>query len=429
MNNTFKALERLLTNLMFLLVFFSYFKVIPFIDAENQPVAAVFAAMLLLLFPKLPALAPFTLFASITVLWACVSILLRSDEFFGIVLRDLFTILAPVTVYLAAKGRLQYIRANVILWTIAIWFVVSCIQYFQFLEIFRGPLTAVLGGAISRFSDTAAGIRGVSGLASEPAIAAINIFSMMLAIWLFFIQRVISKSVFFLSLAAIAVMIVSNGSGSMLIYVLTILMSAVVFGVRYSRALAGFFALTAIIIVIASPLSRLGQIVDMVSAINFQNLNLLKLSADIGGLRWPTIYVSYLTPLFFPVTLFGAQNVEFIATGAAVGVDIRTLVTNSGVDSFKPPSYGAFVALNFGILGVVVLAYWIVRKYPRVWKIADNLEIGPEVKTIIVCAMFMILGFSITASPLPWLILAQVDYALQIRAPKIGPPFPLLRNQ
>lgn len=417
--NPLSGVERLLTNVVFLLTFFSYFKVIPFIDAENQPVASIVAALLLLLFPKRSSLAPFFLLSTLIVIWACVSVFVRPDNLFGTVVRDLFTILAPLLVYLAMRDRMHFIRPAALAWTIWIWFVVVCIQYFSFLEVFRGPMMAVLGGLISRFAEESigGGFRGVTGLASEPAIAAINIFCMFLSAWLFYIQKAISGRLYGAFLVAIGIMCVANKSGSLYLYLALLLATCAYYGVRYTRIMivAGFGAILVAIGLGDFGYSRLGQILEMLANVDWERFDPMRLAATLGGLRWPTIYISYMTPLFHPVTFFGAQFNEFLATATAINLDIRTYIPDSGVDSHKPPSYGAFVSLNFGLIGAIVLFTWAVRNYSRVWRQIAGWAAAPQIRVILICAMFLIIGFSITASPLPWVILAQIDHVLQGR--------------
>jgi hypothetical protein len=418
-------------NVIIFLNFFPFFKIIPVIEAEIQPIAGVVSIIYIFVYDlldkqrqKLYAKAyPFIIIIIAYLLAAFFFIFSGSRLELSYIVQALSIFIAPLVVYLVLNERMNLISLKMFRWSLYSWFGLTFLQ-----AAFPGLLNAtgislVLGAVTSRFS-AEAGVndRGVGGFAPEPSYSAHIILLMFaIAIFLYRKQRITRResivmiccslfmvvanqsatvgSFFILFIVAYGFWEILQGGKGKIYFILGLIvfMAIGLVGIAFfPQALLQirFFAIFADILGIGSSGRSAG-------------FDIAEISDSYGSVRALGVQFGYeclsLTNGFgLGLGGYGPYSME-LAKRSKVG-ELSPLIFTYGDDvPIKPYSYGSFVAMDLGLLGLVTLSLMFF------WSIVMNLK---KVKKIspyaFACFVLFVMGVYFnqpTSLPAHWLLL------------------------
>jgi hypothetical protein len=205
-----QALQFTLLNLAFVFSIFCYLQILPFSSAvEIQPIGAIFAALYLLTAPQQVS-ATFLAYAACISVYALLGPVAASFETY-------LAVLAPVTICVALRGKLDLLSPRVFLASLYVWFLIGASQsFFPDLQQALG-LERLLETLVARYSGrplTEAGGRGATLLAPEPSYSAHTLFLFFVFVLFFSRRGDISRRATACALAAVAAMVLFNRSGT-----------------------------------------------------------------------------------------------------------------------------------------------------------------------------------------------------------------------
>jgi hypothetical protein len=418
-------------NLIIFLNFFPFFKVIPFIDAEIQPIAGVISLIYIFVYDLLDnqrqriyaKAYPFIVIIIAYLLAAFFFIFSGSRLELSYIVQALSIFTAPLVVFLVLNDRMNLISVKMFRWSLYSWFGLTFLQV-----TFPGLLNAtgisfLLSAVTSRFSaEAAVGDRGVGGFAPEPSYSAHIILLMFaIAIFLYRKQRIKKResivmiccslfmvianqsatvgSFFILFIVAYGFWeILQGGKGKIYFILGLILFCAVgVVGMAFfPQALLQirFFAIFAEILGIGSSGKSTG-------------FDISEISDSYGSVRALGVQLGYeslahTNGLGLGLGGYGPYSVE-LAKKSKVG-ELSPLIFTYGDDSpIRPYSYGSYVSMDLGFLGLISLSLMFF------WSIVMNIK---KVKKIspyaFACFVLFVMGVYFnqpTSLPAHWLLL------------------------
>jgi PIN domain nuclease of toxin-antitoxin system len=429
-----RGVKRFLVNLTFFFCFFAWFKVLP-IEAECQPIAGVVAALIILLWGVKRNHITVTLlwFMFLLAGYYLVSIVVR-PELLSKATLDLIAYCIPLFVVLALSDKLDYLSVRLYFVVLALWLVMGIVQYFDLLGAAGKAFEPFANLIINRWhSSRWDAIRGVGFFASEPSMASRSVL-LFLATGLFFrATGRIDKRQFRLVLLATAAMSLLNrsGTGAVLCGLFVIgFLAGYLFSLASRGKLTSIVRVTAYalllssaMVLVFSQLTKSGYRSRSIDSIQVANAAIVKQGrldmhalTRIGGFRFPTLYVGYLS--------LGDQNglghgisswrTEFDRVAKLCGVNLMQLplmASEKALKVVKPSAYAATVAFDAGIPGLFLLLFFLALfLVPSRGVIKTPFLFGVRT-ALFLSASLHILAFGLISIPTPWLMLA---YAKQM---------------
>ena len=411
----------LLINMCFLLSFFSYLRLLP-LAAENQPIAAGIALVVVLLFglpvdPKTWAVAGL---AVVAIFHTLLALLGTSDLIAEIVLNG-FGYIAPLVVFLAIWRFAGHLSAALFESVVWFCFVVGLIQSLDALEALRPTLDTVLGSIFSRFVAGRFEDRGVGLIFSEPAVAAYYVLLFFCTTLVFAHQGKLTRRRTYVLLLLQLVMGYQIQSGTLFILVAFVAAAVAISAFCVGRLRLALQIPLSIVLFAAAVIAlngaeviempRLNALIATASSMELHDWHdALTYSVLAGGHRLPSLLVGYGGFLQEPWGRGPASwlsDLSMVSEFLNIDLYALPLAETDSVQAFgyvKPAAYGAAVALDFGILGLLALATllgFITRDAARapapvrVWSL-----------TLALLGTFIILVHGVVLSLVPWILLA-----------------------
>jgi hypothetical protein len=431
--------KSVLTNIIFLLCLFPFFKVIPFIDAEVQPIAAVFSVVYIFFnLKKIPKylVKPLVLYLILLILLLGYSFQLVSIDSIKMAnLIESFAIfIAPLAVFTALAGRLRYVSVKLFSVSVSLWFLLSFFQLLFPSILDSLGISSILELSISRYSSSAfGGGRGVGGFSSEPSYAAQIIVFMLVYSCFLYKHCLIHKKMFWGLLIQIVFMIFANRSGS-------ILLMAAVFMIPY-YALKSIKSLKLVIQSVSLLILAIGvlpytlsylpnvsdfrmyQVMsDAASAFSGSSggINLVEFENSQGSLRNISIQVGYLN-IFRTGGLgsgIGGWGSDFLNAMEDVGFPINSVVYFSSDPSLvankKPFAYASLLSFDTGLLGLLSFSSILLISAKKRFRVGKNQRSKKVDSLSMACFIYALFGLflnSPSSLPIPWLIFLLFMYA------------------
>jgi len=314
-------IKKLLLNSTFLLCFFPFIRIVPFITAEAQPIAVIPALLYLISFKRsrffhsysLPYLLGIFFYLAISITQIFFNPLNNISA--SAILESFIIFMIPLIIFLALLDNLNLISVKLFKTCIYLWFALSTMQYFfPSLLIYLG-VDRVLGTLIARFSSSAiGGTRGVVGFSSEPSHAAQIIFLMFLYCTFFYNNNKLKIWSYYLLLLMCILMCLFNRSTSVALFLIVYFLFHFVFKalfifknkiqnfhkikVKKQNLFIVTFILLGISIIVPQLLtkSRLADVMFLLSYTKISPFNLfslLKFTIALGDLRFISVYAGY----------------------------------------------------------------------------------------------------------------------------------------
>lgn len=426
-------MKKLLLNSTFLLCFFPFIRVIPFITAEAQPIAVIPALLYLVIFKRSRFLHSYSLpYLLGIVLYLAISITqIFLNPFNNIsasaILESFIIFMIPLLIFLALLDNLTVISVKLFKNCIYLWFALSTIQYFfPSLLIYLG-VDRVLGTLISRFSSSAiGGTRGVVGFSSEPSHAAQIIFSMFLYCTFFYNNNKLKSWDYYLLISMCIFMCLFNRSTSVVLFLVVyfflyftfktvfILKNKIHIFHKFKVKKKTFFIATFILLgisIIVPQLLTKSRLADVMSLLYYTEISpfnlfsLLKFTIALGDLRLISVYAGYFNLILthgFGSGL-GSWSTGFLDTLQESGINPFSIpyFLVYGFVNMKPHAYGGLVAFDMGLIGLILLTYMF---FLLIVKHLKKYQTLPYSIACLGSAIFMIYLNSLTSLPTGWLI-------------------------
>jgi len=424
-------LQTAFVNLIFLLSFFPFLRVVPDIEAEVQPIAGLLAGLFILLYRfKLDqqAFACFVILALI-VIYTLVSTLLEYELTTTVFQGIAYSM--PILIFLALKDSLPLLSKRLYLAVLFLNLAVGLLQYFGAYEpivsFFRLDLlfprsagTLELGGG-----------RGVSLFTPEPSYSAMIIMQFWASAIFFYVRRQTSRIEFPLLGAVIVTMVLLNRSGTGIVlcalfavgylsglswlaryklrYLASILVGAVLF-------IFSWTLLSSSILSDAQEINiRFVTLMRKVMDREFWGKNLDEMMAEIAGKRYLTVYVGYYS-LFTSMGLgygIGSYATKFFEVSVLGGVDFSTYAVFGELERFasqlKPDSFAAAFAMDTGLLGLAAVTYLAVGCY--FYRNRSGVVLTAQMPLrlgMFFVAFYTVFFHTATSLPVPWVFLAII---------------------
>lgn len=440
--NIMKLLNKyFLVNSVFLLSFFPFIKIIPFITAEVQPIAIIFASIYLIFFKKknFPKLyvAYYVLMILIYLGVGLVKIIINSQPEVTIshILESTFILLSPLIIFLALFDNFYLISVQCLRFSLYSWFLISVLQqYFPSILATTG-IASILSTIISRFSDEAlGGSRGVAGFAPEPSYASFIIMLIFTFAIYFYKVRKINKRELKLMVCVCIVMTLLNRSASIFIlfaiffifYNFTFLLENVKFALKNRRSiknllklflgisflmisLIGLYLLTGMVNFL--PQSRIFDLLSAFSSLSHHEQiglsEILELTNSLGSERSISVYVGYFNAVdtYGIGSGIGSWGSNFLDALEKAGFNpskIDFFIYN-GFRNSKPFAYASLLAFDMGIIGLISLSMIFIASIIRRLRISP--QITPYGWACLGLSIFMLYFNSMASLPTGWLIL------------------------
>jgi hypothetical protein len=415
-----------LINLIAFLTFFPFFKVIPNIDAEIQPIAAFFSIVYILLYDInkwrniYNKTLPYILVLGIYFLFACFSFM-KGEIAAPYLSQSISVFLAPLAIFIVLLDRISLISISVFKFSIYSWFCISFCQIFASPLLNMTGISFILSNIIARFSaETVSAGRGIAAFAPEPSYSAHNIL-LMLAFSIFYYRRQeISKREFSVMIAMTIFMVVSNQSGTIGLFMSSFAVSYGIFEVvkggknsaivlNIVMLLVGILVIFIILFPAILEIRFFFIISEFISSITGQagkSFNALEFSDTFGSARGSSVQVGYES-IFYTNGLglgmggWGAKSVEMARKTKVAEISEYLFVY--GDTPIKPYAYGSFVAMEMGIIGLISMSvmFFII--------ILERLKIERNISSFsFACLCLFIIGVyynAPTSLPAHWVLL------------------------
>jgi hypothetical protein len=421
--------KQLLVNLAFFFSFFPFIRVVPWIDASVQPISALLAFVIILLFGVKKDR------VCVTVLLLVVAVLgylmIGMARGVSIVQAVYLTVgyLMPLWLFLALRDNSRLLSVKVYLAAVGIYLIVGALQYFELL-VWSEPH---LGPVFPNISSPPKEPRGVNFVATEPAHAG-TIIVLMLVTGLYFYQtgQLSRRGINWIAVA-VAIMFFLNRSGTVLVLLSLFVLAYACMSAMYRPVLVNARLLAIILAVVIALWGGIDTLIEtyrgsakyvwMLGVLNETPWDELWQYESVGllaGKRFLTVVVGYLS-LSDQMGIghgIGSYHVDFMRLSEAIGIywlDFNFLADGERyAESFKPDSYGSSLALDTGIIGLAILlillaCIWRDRGSKTLGEQSlESRTVGPLRGAILVVAVFMILIYTTTTLPVPWVLLAYV---------------------
>lgn len=383
-----------LLNLTFLLCFFPFFVIIPIGNSETQPLAAI-AAGFYLLTGRIPKFLQqyAALFLSIIFFYFLVDLaqyFLNSSDisFILAALQSFLIFITPLLIFVALFDNLHLISVRVFRFCLYSWLTISVLQQYFSTILSSTGISAALAAFIPRFSEAAlGGARGVAAFSPEPSYAAQIIIGIFAFTVFLYRNRRIKKSEYCFMICSCIFMSFLNLSatiGAFLAAFLAFYLSANLtkslwklltrgllnqnIGIVFLKAFTigtviyVFFILLNLFVSLL-PNSRISDLFNSFSSLSYQNFNVfsvLNLTNDLGSQRSISVYVGYFN-VFNTYGLgsgLGSWSIQFLNALEDSGLDPSRIsfFTYNGFIDLKPYAYGALVAFDMGMIGLVSMS-------------------------------------------------------------------------
>ncbi|WP_193016644.1 hypothetical protein [Proteus sp. FME41] len=427
MSCSHSLLEKDLFKITLFFSIFCSFNFIPFISAEIQPIIGIFIILLsifnFIFFQKISKSGLVVLFFFIILLPSLI---------YGI--KNGLSNAATYFMYMIGPAIFCYFYKNFdLLSTKQIKFYIYIFIYFsiiqtlspEFINNLINPYFELLIKR-ARFG-TYGDMRGVGILYSEPAHAAKYIFLICVFIISYRLTpHIYTKNSNFKTnflIVLIFICIILNKSASLYFMFLLLL---VIFLFFYFFRISSSKIIISSLILIILPLyiwlsytfnigvilpTRISSLIDSFWMVKDRfTLNDIQY---FGSIRLISVISGYVGGIIEPMGVgIGNGGKEIFLIMNQVGFDTNsiTFLTTQNVEFLKPNSYGAQIALESGLLGLILI---IILSTYCLCQIKVNSNTNCFYSSVLVISIFQILFFSTTTVTAPWLMLALSLYALK----------------
>lgn len=427
-----------LVNLLFFFSFFPFLKIIPVITAEVQPISGILAFLILCLYGVKKNLINYLCFILIFIIlfYSLISVL-SGIQYISVALQ-VVAYTSSILIFIVLKDNLRTISKKVLIVAFSLYIITGILQE---LNVFGYVIYYLrLNFLIPRISGGVfGGSRGVSFLSPEPSHSARIIFQMLATILLFRINWLrikaknwqVSKKEFILYIVSVIFMLTINRSGT---GILVLFIFSIAYGcgklvsiirkpklkswIWFVSTLSLVILLTALLVILSKNYYdqfRFLGLINLLTESDFWNLELPRFLALLGGKRFLTVIIGYNSLL----NNFGlghgvaSYKIQFSYLAEFANIDlasIKTLPESVRIaDSLKPDSYASSLAMDTGLIGLTMIIVLLIVCY---FQNKSSLELPDYVHhcrfALYAVAVFMILFYSSSAFPVPWVILAYV---------------------
>jgi hypothetical protein len=422
--------KRRLINLIFLLNLFPFFKFIPFINAEVQPVSGLIGAMFLLIFRQTAAsryyrwaMPYFFVLGSYSLMG--LALVHYGEVELGRSIESLAIFLSPLFTFLALLQNLNLVSVGVFRFGFYAWAVISFCQQFFPAVLNATGISFILTVLIPRFSSEslAAWNRGVVAFAPEPSYGA-HIILLMFAFGIFlYRQDKIGKPEFGV-LSLLTLMMVYTNQSATMGFILAI------FGIFYGffECLKGGKAVVRMVSIVGSLFFLM--FLGFSYFPEMRNIRLFEVFAQLfeslsgsagdfdsvaftnaqGSSRTISVKVGYsnLIQTHGFGSGMGGWGSHFLDamenTGISVGdVSFFRDTLKNQVVNIKPYAYGAIAAFDLGIFGLGTLSLFFVRLL--ITRFQQSSRISAFSLTCFVSALVGIYYNSPSSLPVYWIFI------------------------
>jgi hypothetical protein len=415
-------------NLIFLFNLFPFFKFIPFITAEVQPVSGLFSGMFLLIFhqttakryyrwvmPYFSVLGGYFLIALVLAYYGEVE-LAKSIE-------SLAIFLSPLLTFLALLGNLSLVSVSIFRFAFYAWTIVSICQQFAPVVLNATGVSFLLTLLIPRFSSEslAAWNRGVVAFAPEPSYGA-HIILLMFAFAIFlYRQQQISKLEFGTFSLLTMLMIYTNQSATMgfilaFFGIFYALFEASKGGQAAARIMAIGISLCFVMFLAFSYSPEIksirlfevfAQFFDSISG-SSGDFDPLAFTNSQGSNRTISVKVGYANLLrtYGAGSGMGGWGNHFLDTMEHIGINITDVsffrhTLKNQVVNIKPYAYGAIAAFDLGIFGLGTLSWLFWRLI--ITRFQHSFQVSAFSLSCLVSALIGIYYNSPSSLPVYWI--------------------------
>ncbi|MBE9216256.1 hypothetical protein IQ247_26945 [Plectonema cf. radiosum LEGE 06105] len=418
-----------LINLTFILCFFPFFKLIPFLGGEVQPLAVIPALLYLIIFKhKRLLITPIIIYLSIILIYLITAVVMfivepTNSPSIQSILESLIILISPLVIFVALINNLENISINIFRISIYSWFLISLLQAFYPPALVYSGLSSILSILIPRFLEKAfGGTRGVLGLSPEPSYAAqILIMIFLFSIFFYKIDK-FKKNEYYFMLFACFLMFIFNASGSVFLYLFIYLISFLPLKIFKQLTFKEIHKIISLIIISILAFiiilslfyffidkiftSRVSEVITIINSTDFNifNINeLIDLTVSLGSGRSISVYIGYLNAInsYGFGSGLGSWSIHFL--NAFKDSPISHVLYN--IDDSKPYSYASLVAFDLGLIGLVAFTYMLFSfLLPHLKKY----YVSPHSIGCFGVGIFTLYLNSVSSLPAGWLILAII---------------------
>jgi hypothetical protein len=424
-------IENFWINVIIFLNFFPFFKVIPFIEAEIQPIAGFISILYILVYDllnnqrrKIYVMAyPYILTILAYLFAAFFFIFYGSRLELSYVVQSLSIFVAPLAVFLVLIDRINLISVGMFRWSFYSWFGLSFLQVTMPGVLNATGISFLLSTVTSRFLAEGAGAeRGVGGFAPEPSYSAHIILLMFaIAIFLYRKERIkgheLSVMIFCSLFMVVANQSATVGSFFILFIVVYGFWEILQGGKGSVYFIIGFilFCLIGIGGMLFFPQALLqirffsvfADILGITSPGKSASFDISEISDSYGSVRSLGVQLGYESlshtmGLGLGLGGYGPYSME-LAKKSKVG-ELSPLIFTYGDDApIRPYSYGSFVSMDLGLIGLISLSMMFF------WLIVMNLKKVKKISSYaFACFVLFVMGVYFnqpTSLPAHWLLL------------------------
>lgn len=416
-----------------LVLFFSIFcsfNFFPFITAEVQPVIGVFILLygvvyfsttLKINYPSLFILIFFLALLPSLVLGISVKAVNGVSYLFYLIGPAIFCYFYKYF-YLLTRSHLKFF--------IVIFFIISLLQALS-PETINSIINPYFEMLIKRARFGFYGdMRGVGILYSEPAHAAKYIFVLTVLLISFkltpfFFSELNSgetKSSFWLALMLFICILLNKSASLYGTYVLLMFFYLFFYVIKPTPirliiilssipVLAGLIYIGALLELYTYLPERLASLVSSYNSVK-DNFTLNDLQY-FGSIRLISVIAGYAGPFIQPLGVgIGNGGTEIFNIMQVVGFDLNSInfLTKQDVEFLKPNAYGAQIAIEAGVLGLLAIIVFLIY---FIFCIRVKTKIECFYSSLLALSLFQILFFSTTTVTAPWMTLALSLYSLK----------------
>lgn len=421
------VVKLILINIAFGLAFFPYIKILP-IESDVQPICEVVGVVILLIF-GIKKDRIFIIVMMLIMLLMGYSILSvgRQNNLTTVALQFIGYCL-PLVFFLALKERTNILSYRLF---VCIVFLQLCVGFLQFNNLLAWS-DSTLGIIFPNINVVLPNPYGVNLLGTEPAYGGMVVILMLITNQFFYITKRVTYSNYIVIMTAIIIMMVLNKSGTVIIFVsqfILVYTAAYIFKIKKPRKI-GLSILIGVMIALMAwePLRiiyneqprnvKLLLVAENLMS-NTGERDLYEAAGLIAGKRILTVIVGYFAMVDRLGLGYGVASYqqEFMRISESIGigwVDYNFLSASERfAESYKPDSYGAQLAMDAGILGILfifilLLFVWRSRLNEINKDILNDANYSSSRVATFILAGFMILFFGTTTLPAPWLMLVYV---------------------
>lgn len=423
-------LEKILVNILYLFCFFPFLKVIPGSAAEVQPIGVIFAFILFALFGlRKNGFSILILF--MVLLLFCYSLVSYSRGIAsGTIIMALVSYCAPLFIFLGLVKRTELLSPKILIASILIYLFVGVLQSMGHLEFIAGYFNRA-----SWLSDNEG--RGVPFLTPEPANAGWMLALMWASTYFFYLRGDYSQKTFLVLVFLVLWMVFLNKSA-------TIMMMLIIFWGAYfmlkllrTSPIKSLFLILFLFLMFKISMTLLpflvikfGDKIRFLGIFKYAleesmlgqtfHLDFYNALVFLGGKRFLTVIIGFVS-LWDGMGLghgLAGYVLDFERLSRLAGVNwVSYLALDLGstyAEWLKPDSYASALALDTGLLGVILiillLCYvWFCKEREGINKWRKTPAFGLFRFALFALAAFMILFNSTAALPVPWVILAYIE--------------------